>query len=215
MFRSLKLILPILISLLFNNERGWTHPQTGWEVINSQNMAYYFIQSAYLDNIELAAQQEDVIGVFFNNQCIGWAFYSSGLTGISTAGNNGSMPEYPSNGDAIEFKFYDYSNNQIIDATFTENIPPWENNQIYNVQHLYSCSSEYPMLDDGTCITNCMGDSNLDGQVNILDIVEIVNLIVSCVNPLYCHEDYLECIDYNNDSTLDVLDVILIIEFII
>ena len=215
MFRSLKLILPILISLLFNNERGWIHPQTGWEVINSQNMAYYFIQSAYLDNIELDGEQTDAIGVFFDEQCIGWAFYSPGITGISTTGDNGSMPGYPLNGDMVQFKFYDHSNDQIIDATFIEDVPPWEENQFYNIQYLYSCSSEHPMLDNGTCIINCMGDSNLDGQVDILDVVEIINLIINCLNPSYCHEDYLECTDYNNDQSLDVLDVILIIESII
>ena len=107
MFRSLKLILPVLISLLFNNERGWTHPQTGWEVVNSQNMAFYFIQTAYLDNVELESQQEDAIGVFFNDQCIGWGFYNSGISSVPTTGDDGTMPAYPTNGDSITFKFYD------------------------------------------------------------------------------------------------------------
>ncbi len=215
MFRNLKLILPILISLLFNNERGWIHPQTGWEVVNNQNMAFYFIQSAYLDNIEIEAQQEDVIGVFFNEQCIGWAFYNSGITSIPTAGDNGSMPNYPLNGDSIEFKFYDHSNNQIVDAISIQDIPAWEENQFFSIQSLYSCSPDISMTDNGVCIINCMGDFNLDGQVDILDLVEIMNLIINCLNPSYCHEDYLECTDYNNDQTIDILDIILIIESII
>jgi len=214
MFKSLKLILPILISLLFNNERGWTHPQTGWEVINSQNMAFYFIQSAYLDNVELEDQQKDVIGVFFNQQCIGWSFYSSGLTGISTAGNDESLPNYPDNGDTITFKFYDYSNNEIIDAFTTQSPPLWEENQIFNMQYLHSCSSNYPPLNDGTCIIDCMGDPNLDGQINVLDIIEIINLIINC-SDFSCYENYLECMDYNNDESINVLDAVLIIESIL
>ena len=215
MLRCLKLILPMFISLLFNNERGWTHPQTGWEVVNSQNMAFYFIQTAYLDNVELEGQQEDVIGVFFNDQCIGWGFYNSGISSVPTTGDDGTMPAYPTNGDSITFKFYDYSNNQIVEAVSNQEIPVWEENQFFNILRLNSCSPEIPMTDNGTCIINCMGDSNLDGQVDVIDVVEIINLIINCLNPPYCHQDYLQCTDYNNDQNLDILDVILIVESII
>ncbi len=215
MLRCLKLILPMFISLLFNNERGWIHPQTGWEVVNSQNMAFYFIQTAYLDNVELESQQEDAIGVFFNDQCIGWGFYNSGITSVPTTGDNGTMPTYPTNGDSITFKFYDYSNNHILDAVSNQDIPVWEENQFFNILRLNSCSPEIPMTDNGICIINCMGDSNLDGQVDVIDVVEIINLIINCLNPSYCHQDYLQCTDYNNDQSLDILDVILIVESII
>tara|TARA_Y100001970_G_C14027088_1_gene746627 strand:- start:194 stop:841 length:648 start_codon:yes stop_codon:yes gene_type:complete len=215
MFRNLKLISLTLISLLFNNERGWIHPQTGWEIINTQNMAFYFIQSAYLDNIELEDQQRDVIGVFFNEQCIGWAFYSSGLTGISTTGDNGSLPGYPVDGDIVEFKFYDHSDNEIIDAFITVNILPWRQGQILNIQNIYSCSSQYPIINDGTCIESCLGDPNLDGEINILDVVEIISLIVNCTDSDACYESNLECMDYNNDQSINILDVISIVNSIV
>ena len=215
MLRGLKLILPILISLLFNNDRGWVHPQTGWEIIINQNMAFYFIQSGYFNNSELEEEQTDVIGVFFNDQNIGWGFYSSGFTSISTSGDNGSMPNYPINGDTITFKFYDYSSNQIIDAVSLQEIPLWEENQFFNIQYLYSCSPEYPMLNDGICITDCMGDPNLDGQINILDVVEMIEIIVNCSDPLNCHQTHLACMDYNNDQLIDIVDIILIINTIL
>ena len=70
MLRTFKLILPLLFSLLFNNERGWIHPQTGWEIITNETMCFYIVHSSYLDNAELEDEQNDVIGVFFNDQNI-------------------------------------------------------------------------------------------------------------------------------------------------
>jgi len=215
MFKNLKLISLTLISLLFNNDRGWTHPQTGWEIINTQNMAYYFIQTAYLDNTELEDPQRDVIGVFFNEQCIGWAFYNSGLTGISTTGDNGSLPGYPVDGDIVEFKFYDHSNNEIVDAFITGDILPWRQGQILNIQNIYSCSSQYPIINEGICIESCLGDPNIDGEINVLDVVEIISLIVNCTDPSSCYENNLECMDYNNDQSINILDVISIIDSIV
>ena len=215
MFRNLKLISLTFISLLFNNERGWIHPQTGWEIINTQNMAYYFVQTAYLDNIELEDQQRDVIGVFFNEQCIGWAFYSSGLTGISTTGDNGSLPGYPIDGDTVGFKFYDHSENEIVDAFITVDILPWRQGQILNVQNIYSCSSQYPIINEGICIESCLGDPNLDGEINVLDVVEIISLIVDCPDPSSCNENNIDCMDYNNDQSINILDVISIIDSIV
>ena len=215
MLRSLKLILPMFISLLFNNDRGWVHPQTGWEIIINQNMAFYFIESAYLNNAELEEEQTDVIGVFFNDQNIGWGFYSSGFTSISTAGDDGTMPNYPINGDSITFKFYDYSSNQVLNAFSLYNLPLWQENQFFNIQNLYSCSSDYLMLNDGSCVTNCMGDPNLDGQIDILDVIEMIDLIINCETPPNCFLDSLECTDYNNDQMVDIIDIILVINTIL
>ena len=81
--------------------------------------------------------------------------------------------------------------------------------------NLYSCSSDFPILDDGTCIVNCMGDSNLDGEVNILDLLEIIDLIINCENNEPCLPDLFECIDYNGDEIIDIIDIILIINTIL
>ena len=52
-----------------------------------------------------------------------------------------------------------------------------------------------------------IGDVNLDGTINILDVIMSVNLILS--------NDYLENADINNDNIVDILDIILIVNIIL
>ena len=215
MLRTFKLILPLLLSLLFNNERGWIHPQTGWEIITTETMCFYFVHSAYLDNTNLEGNQNDVIGAFFNDQNIGWEFYNEQLTIIPSTGNDESLPTYPEAGDSITFKVYDASEDTILNAIALNYIPPFEDHGFIIISNLYACSSDFPILDDGTCIVNCMGDSNLDGEINILDILEIIDLIINCDNNQNCLPDSLECIDYNSDQIIDIIDIILIINTIL
>ena len=211
MLKSFKITGFLILSLLISNDRGWVHPQTGWEVITTQTMAFYLINSAYIDNEELEANHSDVIGVFFGEQNIGWEFYSAQITIIPTTGNNGEMPNYPMTGDSISFKIYDASENLIIPANSIHEIPLWEDHGFENIQSITACNSGFPLLDDGTCIINCIGDPNLDGEVNILDMIEIVDLIINCQDPGLCFENNLECVDYDANGIIDILDIILIL----
>ena len=215
MLRTFKLILPFLLSLLLSTERGWIHPQTGWEIITTETMCFYFIHSAYLDNINLEGNQNDVIGAFFNNQNIGWEFYNEQLTIIPSTGNDGSLPTYPEEGDSITFKIYDASEDSILDGIILDDTPFFEDHGFIIISNLYACSSDFPILDDGACITSCMGDPNLDGEINILDILEIIDLIINCDSNQNCLPDSLECIDYNSDQIIDIIDIILIINTIL
>ena len=191
------------------------HPQTGWEVITNETMAFYLINSAYIDNEELEDSQNDVIGVFFGNQNIGWEFYSMQITIIPTTGDNGSLPDYPIDGDSVTLKIYDASEDLIIDAISLSDIPLWEPHNFASVSAIHACTSDFPMLEDGTCIVNCMGDPNLDGQINILDLLEMIDLIINCETPQNCFLDSLECADYNHDQIIDVIDIMLIINTIL
>ncbi len=51
---------------------------------------------------------------------------------------------------------------------------------------------------------NTAGDLNLDGIINILDVIEMVSLILE-------NSDYNELADINSDGSVDILDVILIV----
>ena len=186
MLKYFKIMTLILSSFLIGNDRGWTHPQTGWEIVTNQNMAFFLINSAYIDNEELESNQSDVIGVFFGEQNIGWEFYNSQITIIPTSGDNGEMPNYPETGDSISFKIYDSSENIIIPANSIFEIPLWEDDGFENIQSIASCNSGFPLLNDGSCIINCLGDPNLDGDISVLDIIEIIFLIINCPNPDIC-----------------------------
>ena len=211
MLKSFTIILMLLLNFLNSSERGWEHPQTGWQIITTDVMSFYLVHTAFLDNLELEANQNDVIGAFFGDQNIGWEFYNNQVTIIPTTGDNGSMPEYPIDGDSITFKIYDASEDIILDAVSLEDIPLWEYHGFELVPNIYSCSSDFPMLNDGECLLNCIGDPNLDGEINILDIIEIINVIVECEYPVECFLNDLECMDINSDNIIDILDILLII----
>ena len=58
----------------------------------------------------------------------------------------------------------------------------------------------------------CEGDANIDSSTNILDIVLIVNHIVSGLELI---DDAFDNSDINNDDTIDVIDIVLIINIIL
>jgi hypothetical protein len=63
----------------------------------------------------------------------------------------------------------------------------------------------YVPPSEGECCSECVlsGDSNGDGTLNVLDVVIMVNLVLS--------QGYNEVVDMNNDGTLNVLDVVLLV----
>ena len=214
MLKSLTIILTLISLTIPITERGWQHPQTGWEVVTTETMSFYLIQSAFLDNAELEDDNNDVIGAFYENQNIGWEFYNSQLTIIPTTGNNGSMPNYPYEGAPITFKIYDSSTNMIIDAISLDDVPLWNVQGFNTIRNLYSCTSEFPILDNGECLLDCIGDPNLDGLNNILDIILISDLIIECDYPFLCFENQTDCMDLNQDNIVDVLDILSLINVI-
>ena len=56
------------------------------------------------------------------------------------------------------------------------------------------------------------GDTNFDGEVNILDIVITVGFIVEYSVPT---EEELQAADYNGDNTINVLDIVQIVNYIL
>jgi len=57
----------------------------------------------------------------------------------------------------------------------------------------------------GECVTT--GDINADGSVNILDIINVANCILSdCSDP---------CSDLNGDGSINILDIISLVNIIL
>jgi hypothetical protein len=56
------------------------------------------------------------------------------------------------------------------------------------------------------------GDTNLDGIVDILDIVRIVNYILG---NLEFNSDEIAVADYNMDNIIDILDIVQIVNYIL
>ena len=155
---------------------------------------------------------ENMNGVLDDDEVDNTAYVCNGIPG--TTGDNGSMPNYPYEGAPITFKIYDSSTNMIIDAISLDDIPSWHVQGFNTIRNLYSCSSEFPILDNGECILDCIGDPNLDGLNNILDIILISDLIIECDYPFLCFENQTDCMDLNQDNIIDVLDILSLINVI-
>ena len=56
-------------------------------------------------------------------------------------------------------------------------------------------------------LTSSLGDINSDGDLNVLDIVSLVNIILS--------NDYSDTADLNSDDTINILDVVLLVNAIL
>jgi hypothetical protein len=69
-------------------------------------------------------------------------------------------------------------------------------------------------VDVGGCITiaNQLGDTNIDGVVNILDVVFIVNLVLQYIEPTE-YEQWAA--DINADGSINIQDIVLIINIIL
>ena len=61
----------------------------------------------------------------------------------------------------------------------------------------------------GVCCSTCFlyGDVNLDGSLNVIDVVNLVNLVIS--------NDYQQLADVNSDNSLNVLDVVQLVNNIL
>lgn len=62
---------------------------------------------------------------------------------------------------------------------------------------------------NGVCCSTCFlyGDTNLDGSLNVIDVVNLVNLVIS--------NDYQQLADVNLDNSLNVLDVVQLVNNIL
>ena len=67
----------------------------------------------------------------------------------------------------------------------------------------------YVSPPEGVCCSTCVqyGDSNADGTLNVLDVVQLVNLVIA--------NEYNELVDMNNDGNLNVLDVVQLVNLVV
>ena len=72
------------------------------------------------------------------------------------------------------------------------------NMDINSSEEIWSFFSQYTFI---------LGDINDDGEINVLDAIEVVNLVLN--------DEYSEIVDMNYDDTINVLDIIEIIYIIL
>ena len=84
---------------------------------------------------------------------------------------------------------------------------------IYNycIESYNDCGNSQWVCDTGFS-GSYLGDSNFDGSIDVLDVVTLVNFILSIDTP---NENQLFWLDMNQDSFLNVQDVVLIVNIIL
>ena len=87
-----------------------------------------------------------------------------------------------------------------------EQIIAYANNEIDTEWML---SVIYDLIGDNNSL---FGDINADGIINILDIVIIINIILSSIEP---SEDQLNNSDLNTDGIINILDVVILVNLIL
>ena len=137
---------------------------------------------------------------------------------ILSAYTNNIFEIPPSIGDLSNLYYLDFANNEL------SNIPETLCNIYDNLTVFYiglndicppypECLAETDIGEQDTlgcseCPDNIEGDVSFDGEVNILDVVYIINCILSD----NCDD---ECLDLNFDSEINILDIIFIVNIIL
>jgi agmatine/peptidylarginine deiminase len=85
-------------------------------------------------------------------------------------------------------------------------------NQIIPANGAIHCiAMKVPALPETIACGNLMGDVNLDGQINIYDILILADLAAGVIEPELCA---IESGDLNNDGDLTTIDVIELVYFV-
>ena len=167
-----------------------------------------------------------------------WLNYQSSNipgTNIDEYSESGSLnfePREDVKGDIARSMFYFYTmyTNEANDEFFNEQKEilfqwhqedPIENNEIIRTWAIanYQNNIPNPFILDETLIYRAYfyepsteGDVNLDGNLNIVDIILIVNYILEQIS---FSNEQIEISDANNDSLINVVDIILITNLIL
>ena len=201
--------IALLTSLLLAQDRGWVHPETGWETITGSHMCIFMLNDVFINNQFAEQDHADAIGIFFEDQCIGWEYYQNNITIIPTIGNDGENPQFPSDGDLIAIYIYDDSEDLILNLQSLEPFPMWNLGAWQNISNLYACEYNMPIQSNGSCPASCDIDPNFDENIDLLDIIYLIDII------LYCNDCEVLCGDITNDNQIDIQDVMIILEIIL
>ncbi len=122
--------------------------------------------------------------------------YDSGSSGGVQGGNTYDDYYMPNDGSP-------YPRDFIIDQ---EGVIAYANNEIDTE---WMISVIYDLINSNDSV---LGDVNQDGIINILDVVTIINIILSTGVPT---ENQLSNSDLNNDEVINILDVVILVNLIL
>ena len=184
-----------LLSLNINNNNFTTFPSP---LLQLNNLKYVYIANNAINsiptNINLISSIQ-ILSAFSNNISV--------------------LPT--SVGELSNLYHFDFANNAL--TTIPETICNiYDNLTVFNIGLNYICSpypecitenqlGEQDISECNECPDNIEGDFNYDGSVNVIDILLIVNLILT--------NQYNICYDINLDETINIIDVMMVINIIL
>ena len=210
MINHIPLIIFLLLSTIIADNRGWVHPETGWEVFSGSHMSIFTFNDVYINNEFAESDHNDAIGIIFEEQCIGWAYFQESMTFVPAIGNDGSNPQFPDQQDTLKLLIYDKSQDIILNLQSLNEFPLWEANTMPNVQNSMGCQFNISINADGECVQLCDYSPNLDPNIDIYDIIFLLYNHILCQN---CDDS--DCGDINSDELTNIQDLTMLIEIIL
>ena len=163
------------------------------------NQIKFFLSCSLLSLSLGQVDYNSEIQPIFNSSCTSCHGGSGGLslTSYNNVMNGGNS------GDVVIP--YDHANSLLWQYVNSGYMPPGTNDLTQSQVNLIS-----QWIDEGALsepYEPLPGDVNDDGTVNILDIVQLANMILS--------DDYQESADLNGDGNLNILDIVQLINIIL
>ena len=164
-----------------------------------EEQIYQLIVDNYSSTSEASVDYSTQIQPIFNSSCTSCHGGSGGLslTSYNNVMNGGNS------GDVVIP--YDHVNSLLWQYVNSGYMPPGGNDLTQSQVNLISQWIEEGALSEP--YEPLPGDVNDDGTVNILDIVQLANMILS--------DDYQESADLNGDGNLNILDIVQLVNIIL
>ena len=86
------------------------------------------------------------------------------------------------------------------------------NNEFINIETYYGSAPDIGAYEYEFCGIDADGDINADGELDILDILQTVNIIMGFTDIL---DNQLCIVDLNQDNLLDILDIVIMVHIIL
>jgi len=220
---SKKRIYPLLLIAAFITAIYAQDPPLEFNYIQSTLEAFYYFEMAVIDDLELT--NEDWVGAFSGDICVGARQWNGPYTDIPVGGDDGFFDTegYMNVGEIPSFQIYDVSTDTFLPAFSSEEVG-WEPLMqviipTLSAENIWGCSDPDAFnydpavtQDDGSCLYLVLGDVTLDETVDILDLVAMVFIILGFDEPI---EQQLLAGDFNQDGSMDILDVVATVFFIL
>jgi uncharacterized protein (TIGR02145 family) len=108
---------------------------------------------------------------------------------------------------------YDCNNecggNATIDGCGVCDYDPTNNNECIGCMDQWAINfSPIFTIDDNSCIYPSLGDISMDGILNVIDIVELVEVVLD-------GESFIFYMDFNFDSQINIIDVVILVDIIL